>query len=64
MIEFRNLYQKCTIPYLRQPWMFIIKSRNTPLRPLDVPLKGSASNNDVMMTDLKKKLGLCLYGSG
>ena len=25
-------------------------------------LKGSASNNDVMMTDLQKKLGLFLYG--
>ena len=27
-------------------------------------LKGSASNNDVMMTDLQKKLGLFLYGTG
>ncbi len=27
-------------------------------------LKGSASNNDVMMTDLQKKLYLFLYGTG
>ncbi len=31
---------------------------------ITILLKGSASNNDVMMIDLQKELGLFFYGTG